>query len=68
MLVSRPRLLSEKEPRPTLKRFMRETTASFRALTKKLRKQWKGLEDFGPIAAPQVSSPKPLNMNELLII
>jgi len=60
--------LLEKEPRPTLKRFMRQTTAKFRALSKKLRKQWDGPEDFGPIAAPQVSSPEPLNMNALLII
>lgn len=60
--------LLEKEPRPTLKRFMRVTTANFQALTKKLKKQWKGPEDFGSIAAPQVSSPEPLNMNRFLII
>jgi len=60
--------LLEKEPRPTLKRFMRQTTAEFRALSKKLKKQWKGPGEFGPIAAPQVSSPQPLDMNKRLIV
>jgi len=54
-----------KEPCPTLKTFMRRTTSEFQALSKQIKKEVEhnGF-DFGQIAAPQMSSPLPLNMNK----
>jgi len=55
--------LLKKEPRPTLKKLMRETTSAFHTLMKEMRKRHPD-HVSGPLPEPEISSPIPLDMKK----